>query len=284
VHPVALTQAEHQARLLDQLDAHSRTRLIADNMRSCAFDARRRWTRRTRQCRHPWCMDCRKAFIGHRVAAGRRLFAGQPRDAQHFVTVLLDVSPFLTCVPADLRPDPRRTSRAAADLPPDSLSNLLRQARRLIDRGLRRAKPHSLLAAGAFEFEVLDLQNLGAQKARFLTDFVADRVMPPSPDALLLHAHFLLVAERDGRHLDAQEIGSALRAVMPCRHQVVVDPLQADKPFATAQFRALSYPLKGFSDFRAERVRELAVALSQIRRRALVFERKWGMRANAGRA
>lgn len=279
--PVSPLQARYLDRAVRDLASFPETVDLAASIKFCAAPrighSNSVWSRK---CGHPFCPRCRRTNIGARVDAANRTFSRMRADQIYFVTVLCDV---IAGRPMDLVvPDPfdTRSSPAAPSngLIRNWIGPHLSRAKEHLDRALKSLKPVILFADGSFEFSVLPVTGAGVQKDRFLAAFAAANpgsIPASAADVLVLHVHMLLSAKSSNRPIGRDEIAAALRKVFPHQHQVEVRPLDRRMPLQTNVMRLVSYALKAHTDFRPERVRDLALILPALGRKAMAYRRRW---------
>jgi hypothetical protein len=279
--PVSAPQQKYLASAIRKLSHFPETRAMAASIPKCgttrSADGR---TSRTIKCGHPFCPRCRRAQIQRRVAAASDTFAVPRFRTLWWVTVLAAVLPGS---PMDLAVrDPFEPQKPLAAPSTSAIRNwvgpALTRARTELDECLNSLAPASLAADGSFEFDVLPVASAGVQKDRFLRalrDVEPQAFQPPTNDLFLLHVHMLVSASRSRKPVGRNEIAAALRTRFPHPHQVDVRPLDARKERHTNIKNLVSYALKTKTDFRAARVRDLAMILAALGWRALAFRRRW---------
>jgi hypothetical protein len=279
--PVSPPQQTYLALAVQNLSRFPETRDVAASISKCgttrSADGR---TSRTIKCGHPFCPRCRRAYIQRRVAAASDTFAVPRFRTLWWVTVLAAVlpgSPMDLAVRDPFEPQKQLAAPSASSIR-DWVGPALTRARTELDECLNSLAPASLAADGSFEFDVLPVASAGVQKDRFLQalrDVEPHAFQPPTNDLFLLHIHMLVSASRSRKPVGRNEIAAALRTRFPHPHQVEVRPLDARKERHTNIKNLVSYALKTKTDFRAARVRDLALILEALGWRALAFRRRW---------
>lgn len=280
-HPVSPEQEEYFDRAVRKMSRFAETRALAASISKCGAPrnthGRASWAPK---CGHPICPRCRRAQIQRRVEAANHTFDHPRFRTLWWVTVLNAVLPGS---PMDLAVrDPFESQKPLVAPPASSIRDwigpALARAKTDLDECLASMAPASLAADGSFEFDVLPVAGAGAQKDRFLQSLKAAQpqaFVPPPKDLFLLHVHMMVSASRSGVPVGRDEIAAALRKRFPYPHQVDVRPLDARKQRHTNIKNLVSYALKTKTDFRAPRVRDLALILKALGWRALAFRRCW---------
>lgn len=257
-----------------QILASDPSRMLHAKISSCSHNLRNAY-----RCAQNICPRCRNEHIRKRLRSALPAFNAHPRDDVYWGTLLVSAERQLfepKIVPNIL--DPLGARLPTRGEVASKLLEHIRLVRAQVDNALRSLKPVTYIAEGAFELSVIEPATCGAQKARFLQDlgYATGSAAEPGLDLVLPHLHFLMLLRSTTGYANGSEITTALTRTFPHRHQVLVMPMDKRKVLSSNIVRLASYASKTHTDFRPERVTEIARVLEAVGRQGLLYARRQG--------